>query len=71
MERGVTDSRISHCRIENIGLSAKYGGGIRMAAQHSQSLEAWFTHVPGVVVMALLGPRRSEAPAGSVQLVVA
>lgn len=24
-------------------------GGIRMAAQHSQSLEAWFTHVPGVV----------------------
>jgi 2-oxoisovalerate dehydrogenase E1 component len=28
------------------------GGGIRMAAQHSQSLEAWFTHVPGLVVMA-------------------
>lgn len=27
------------------------GGGIRMAAQHSQSLEAWFTHVPGLVVM--------------------
>ena len=23
-----------------------------MAAQHSQSLEAWFTHVPGLVVMA-------------------
>mgnify|MGYP003693894611 CR=1 FL=1 len=23
------------------------GGGIRLAAQHSQSLEAWFTHVPG------------------------
>lgn len=28
------------------------GGGIRMAAQHSQSLEAWFTHVPGLVVIA-------------------
>ncbi len=28
------------------------GGGIRMAAQHSQSLEAWFTHVPGLVVVA-------------------
>ena len=28
------------------------GGGIRMAAQHSQSLEAWFTHVPGRVVVA-------------------
>ncbi|MEE2689491.1 MAG: dehydrogenase E1 component subunit alpha/beta [Pseudomonadota bacterium] len=27
------------------------GGGIRMAAQHSQSLEAWFTHVPGLVVI--------------------
>ena len=23
------------------------GGGIRLAAQHSQSLEAWFAHVPG------------------------
>lgn len=28
------------------------GGGIRLAAQHSQSLEAWFCHVPGLVVMA-------------------
>ena len=28
------------------------GGGIRLAAQHSQSLEAWFTHVPGLVVIA-------------------
>ena len=28
------------------------GGGIRMAAQHSQSLEAWFIHVPGLVVVA-------------------
>ena len=30
-ERGVTDSRISHCLIENVGVDAKYGGGIRMA----------------------------------------
>ncbi len=28
------------------------GGGIRLAAQHSQSLEAWFVHVPGLVVVA-------------------
>ena len=28
------------------------GGGIRMAAQHSQCLEAWFMHVPGLVVVA-------------------
>ena len=28
------------------------GGGLRLAAQHSQSLEAWFTHVPGLVVIA-------------------
>ncbi len=27
------------------------GGGIRLAAQHSQSLEAWFVHVPGLVVV--------------------
>ena len=27
------------------------GGGIRLGAQHSQSLEAWFTHVPGLVVV--------------------
>ena len=32
------------------------GGGIRMAAQHSQSLEAWFTHVPGLVVLAPSNP---------------
>ena len=28
------------------------GGGVRLAAQHSQSLEAWFAHVPGLVVLA-------------------
>ncbi len=33
-------------------LRGPQGGGIRMAAQHSQSLEAWFTHVPGLVVVA-------------------
>lgn len=27
------------------------GGGIRLAAQHSQSLEAWFCHIPGLVVI--------------------
>jgi hypothetical protein len=31
MERGVTDSSISDCRIENVGVGAEYGGGIRMA----------------------------------------
>jgi 2-oxoisovalerate dehydrogenase E1 component len=28
------------------------GGGIRLAAQHSQSLETWFAHIPGLVVIA-------------------
>lgn len=28
------------------------GGGIRLGAQHSQSLEAWFTHIPGLTVVA-------------------
>ena len=28
------------------------GGGVRLAAQHSQSLEAWFQHIPGLVVIA-------------------
>lgn len=28
------------------------GGGTRLAAQHSQSLESWFAHVPGLVVLA-------------------
>lgn len=32
------------------------GGGVRLAAQHSQSLEAWFAHVPGLVVMAPSSP---------------
>jgi 2-oxoisovalerate dehydrogenase E1 component len=28
------------------------GGGIGMAAQHSQSLEAWLLHIPGLIIMA-------------------
>ncbi len=28
------------------------GGGVGSAAQHSQSLEAWFTHIPGLKVVA-------------------
>lgn len=32
------------------------GGGIRLAAQHSQSLEAWFAHVPGLIVLAPSNP---------------
>lgn len=32
------------------------GGGIRLGAQHSQSLEAWFCHVPGLVVLAPSNP---------------
>ena len=31
MEQGVTDSRIADCLIENVGLDAEYGGGIRLA----------------------------------------
>ncbi len=31
-------------------LRAPQGGGINAAAQHSQSLEAWFMHMPGVKV---------------------
>ena len=36
------------------------GGGIRLAAQHSQSLEAWFTHVPGLVVAAPATPYEAK-----------
>ena len=28
------------------------GGGFRLAAQHSQSLESWFAHIPGLKVVA-------------------
>jgi len=36
------------------------GGGIRLAAQHSQSLEAWFTHVPGLVVLGPSSPYEAK-----------
>lgn len=32
------------------------GGGVRLGAQHSQSLEAWFAHVPGLVVVTPSNP---------------
>jgi 2-oxoisovalerate dehydrogenase E1 component len=36
------------------------GGGIRLAAQHSQSLEAWCTHVPGLVVLGPSSPYEAK-----------
>lgn len=33
-------------------IRAPFGGGAGLAAQHSQSLEAWFYHVPGLKVVA-------------------
>jgi acetoin:2,6-dichlorophenolindophenol oxidoreductase subunit beta len=33
------------------------------AAQHSQSLESWYTHIPGLVVVAPSTPRRQSRPA--------
>src|SRR5437879_12662912 len=36
------------------------GGGIRLAAQHSQSLEAWLIHVPGLVVVAPATPAHAN-----------
>lgn len=32
-------------------IRAPFGGGVGLAAQHSQSLEAWFYHVPGLKVV--------------------
>ena len=32
------------------------GGGVRLAAQHSQSLESWLMHVPGLIVLAPSNP---------------
>jgi pyruvate dehydrogenase E1 component beta subunit len=34
-----------------IVVRAAQGSGVKLAAQHSQSLEAWFAHVPGLVVV--------------------
>ena len=36
------------------------GGGGSMAAQHSQSLEAWFCHVPGLKVVMPSGPYEAK-----------
>jgi len=36
------------------------GGGTAMAAQHSQSLEAWFCHVPGLKVVMPSGPYEAK-----------
>jgi 2-oxoisovalerate dehydrogenase E1 component len=36
------------------------GGGIRLAAQHSQSLESWFAHIPGLVVVAPSTPNDAK-----------
>ncbi|MBI5947164.1 MAG: alpha-ketoacid dehydrogenase subunit beta [Chloroflexi bacterium] len=36
------------------------GGGMAMAAQHSQSLEAWFCHVPGLKVVMPSGPYEAK-----------
>jgi 2-oxoisovalerate dehydrogenase E1 component len=36
------------------------GGGLRLAAQHSQSLEVWFTYVPGLVVLAPASPYEAK-----------
>jgi 2-oxoisovalerate dehydrogenase E1 component len=36
------------------------GAGVRLAAQHSQSLESWFAHVPGLVVMGPSSPYEAK-----------
>jgi pyruvate dehydrogenase E1 component beta subunit len=37
-----------------------FGGGVNIAAHHSQSLEAWFMHVPGLLVAAPSTPRDAK-----------
>ncbi|NLY51093.1 MAG: alpha-ketoacid dehydrogenase subunit beta, partial [Firmicutes bacterium] len=37
--------------IQPITIRTPVGGGMSAAAQHSQSLEAWFTHIPGLKVV--------------------
>ena len=34
-----------------IVIRAAQGTGVKLAAQHSQSLEAWFAHIPGLIVV--------------------
>ena len=44
-------------------LRGPVSSGIGMAAQHSQTLEAWFVHTPGLVVMMPSTAVRREGPA--------
>ena len=44
-------------------LRGAVSSGIGMAAQHSQTLEAWFVHAPGLVVVMPSTPVRREGPA--------
>lgn len=37
-----------------------FGAGVNIAAHHSQSLEAWFTHIPGLYVAAPSTPRDAK-----------
>jgi pyruvate/2-oxoglutarate/acetoin dehydrogenase E1 component len=37
-----------------------FGGGVNIAAHHSQSLEAWFMHVPGLLVATPSTPRDAK-----------
>ena len=41
-------------------ISSTMGAGIRAAAQHSQSLEALFAHIPGLKVVTLSSPRKAK-----------
>jgi pyruvate dehydrogenase E1 component beta subunit len=41
-------------------LRAPHGGGINAGPQHSQCLEAWFAHVPGLKVVAPASPRDAK-----------
>jgi pyruvate dehydrogenase E1 component beta subunit len=50
-----------------VALVARMPGGLwsGSAAQHSQSLEAWFAHVPGLVVVAAATPQDNRALLGA------
>lgn len=41
-------------------IRAPFGGGVNIAAHHSQSLEAWFMHVPGLLVAVPSTPRDAK-----------